>query len=772
MSWPDAVKEEALYLCDRHCCLCGKECGINIELHHIDQKADGGPNTLENAIPLCFDCHAKVGHYNVKHPKGTKYSPNELRRYREHAYAKAASRRNPVPTPKAIRFGPIPQGEVIGRADLVAAIDANWPAHPVQVLVGGPGIGKSSVAALCVRAHEPAVVWLVADDASSLDSQLAAIAVTVGWASQQEPQQNQIAKAHAGLQDLGPALLLILDNVETPTQPQKLAASLPRARVLATTRPPLVPDGWHHHRVEELDERSARTLAAAKFAVPEDHPAIPSLGRHPQFITQSAAYAAVAGYTLAQFAEHWPDEKEAILRDFPQNTDPDLIRPDLHALITGSWNKTHATHPAAAQLLAALAWLRADGTARDLFELEPTKWPEPLASHLQDVSLRNKLYAAVLHSGLAAWRDEETLQPAGPESYKALAIHRAHQEVLRLHPPAQSALDPQQIASVIWAIHSQERHNRIDQWPSLRRVHAAALAFLAESQLDSQTAYSAGGHVAIFCRLTGAYVDALELDGRILQAHRISFGPAHPSTLASMNSLANSLQMMGDYEGARNMHREGLEARRSALGPAHPSTLGSMNNLAVTMKDMGDCVGARDMHQQCLEARRIALGPAHRDTLGSMNNLATTMQSMGDYEGALDMHQQCLEARRIALGPAHPDTLGSMNNLATTMQGMGDYEGALDMHQQCFETRRADLGPAHPDTLASMNNLANTLRLLHSLDEAEAFAQASIDGLRKVLGETHPYTQNTGRLLAAIRQARTSSPPPDSAGPPPETNTP
>lgn len=57
-----------------------------MEVHHLIQEADGGPNNLENAIPLCFDCHADAGHYNSRHPKGTKFSVPELTKARDEWY--------------------------------------------------------------------------------------------------------------------------------------------------------------------------------------------------------------------------------------------------------------------------------------------------------------------------------------------------------------------------------------------------------------------------------------------------------------------------------------------------------------------------------------------------------------------------------------------------------------------------------------------------------------------------------------------------------------
>ncbi len=88
MSFPPKVKEDALVACGRCCCLCHRFCGLKIEIHHIKPRASGGPDTFENAIPLCFDCHADMRTYDPKHPKGTKYSENELTRFRNDWFEK------------------------------------------------------------------------------------------------------------------------------------------------------------------------------------------------------------------------------------------------------------------------------------------------------------------------------------------------------------------------------------------------------------------------------------------------------------------------------------------------------------------------------------------------------------------------------------------------------------------------------------------------------------------------------------------------------------
>jgi hypothetical protein len=93
MPFDSAVKTRMFIRCSRICCLCLKQCGINIEAAHIIDEAAGGSNNEENGIPLCFDCHQEVGSYNDRHPRGNKIRPEELRARRDRVYALVAEGR-------------------------------------------------------------------------------------------------------------------------------------------------------------------------------------------------------------------------------------------------------------------------------------------------------------------------------------------------------------------------------------------------------------------------------------------------------------------------------------------------------------------------------------------------------------------------------------------------------------------------------------------------------------------------------------------------------
>ncbi len=95
MAFPRKVAEDLLVACQRHCCLCHKPCGVKIEVHHIVPVERGGDDSANNAIALCFDCHAEVEHYNTKHPRGRRYTASELRQRRDHHLELVRSRLGP-----------------------------------------------------------------------------------------------------------------------------------------------------------------------------------------------------------------------------------------------------------------------------------------------------------------------------------------------------------------------------------------------------------------------------------------------------------------------------------------------------------------------------------------------------------------------------------------------------------------------------------------------------------------------------------------------------
>ena len=91
MGFSKTIKEKTLVAAGRRCCLCTRYKGVRLEVHHIVPTSDGGTDDYDNAIALCFDCHADVGHYNPHHPRGNRFTPTELREHRRRLYRQIKS---------------------------------------------------------------------------------------------------------------------------------------------------------------------------------------------------------------------------------------------------------------------------------------------------------------------------------------------------------------------------------------------------------------------------------------------------------------------------------------------------------------------------------------------------------------------------------------------------------------------------------------------------------------------------------------------------------
>ncbi|KAK8009153.1 hypothetical protein PG991_011704 [Apiospora marii] len=248
----------------------------------------------------------------------------------------------------------------------------------------------------------------------------------------------------------------------------------------------------------------------------------------------------------------------------------------------------------------------------------------------------------------------------------------------------------------------------------------------------------------------GKYEEAERMHRQTVQQSEKALGAEHPDTLASMNNLANVLSSQGKYEEAERMHQKELSLCEKALGAEHPDTLGSMNNLANVLSSQGKYEEAERMHRQTVQRREKALGAEHPSTLTSMNNLAEVLSSQGKYEEAERMHRQTVQRREKALGAEHPSTLGSMNNLANVLSSQGKYEEAERMHRQTVQRSEKALGAEHPSTLGSMNNLANVLSSQGKYEEAERMHRQTVQQREKALGAEHPSTLTSMNNLASV----------------------
>ena len=104
MPFSPKVQEDALVACGRFCCICHRFAGTKIEIHHIIQRADGGSDDFDNAIPLCLDCHADMGKTDAHHTGRKAYTALELKRHRDNWYSRVSDNAPVQPDEDAEEF--------------------------------------------------------------------------------------------------------------------------------------------------------------------------------------------------------------------------------------------------------------------------------------------------------------------------------------------------------------------------------------------------------------------------------------------------------------------------------------------------------------------------------------------------------------------------------------------------------------------------------------------------------------------------------------------
>jgi hypothetical protein len=87
MAFKQEEVEQLLADTGRRCCLCATL--HKVQIHHIVAKEEGGTDDIDNAIPLCPNCHDEVhGRYTYGRTTRT-YTPRELKLHRERAIERA-----------------------------------------------------------------------------------------------------------------------------------------------------------------------------------------------------------------------------------------------------------------------------------------------------------------------------------------------------------------------------------------------------------------------------------------------------------------------------------------------------------------------------------------------------------------------------------------------------------------------------------------------------------------------------------------------------------
>lgn len=637
----------------------------------------------------------------------------------------------------------------MGRGDILDDLDAAFRKAEdrvaVVVLHGLRGIGKTTLAAAYAerrRADFRATWWARAQNEATLRSDLGGLAVRLGFASTEEPDEVAVARLAERLRHEGEGILLIFDNAPDA------AAIRPYLPKSGSTRA-IVTSNAHVWRgiAQPIELRSWPADIGAEYLVArtgregerEDALALSeALGGLPLAHEQAAAYCERLDLPLGDYLRRFAAAPAKFLdatRDSPTDYYEGLTVAKTFALAIDEAAKLD---PVAEPLIATAARFASEPIPLALFEQGRALLGEPLASALDDDGLLEgvaalRAFALIERAGVPDERDPSV-------TIDCIRLHRLVREVAA----ARDGAPPAGLLRAMVALYPIEAYADSRTWPLARRLDALAEGLVADMQEgeDDLALAELLSRLGLFRSARADLPRARSLLERALVLRERVLGD-HPDTASAADNLATIILAQGDPEGARPYARRALRLRETLLPPDHPDLAASLGNGGLIMRAVGATVTAREMTERALAIFEASRGPDDARTVRTRGNLALILLEAGEADAARLLFEDVLRSRERELGENHTETALAVHNLAHAEHEAGRRAEARRGYERALGLRERLFGPDHPEVAQTLNNLA-------ALDADEGDLGGGMERLGRVLdiqerafGDAHPQVAAT-----------------------------
>jgi tetratricopeptide (TPR) repeat protein len=618
--------------------------------------------------------------------------------------------------------------------------------HLPQVLTGGGGSGKSSLAIEYAYAHQEEydiVWWIRAESQSTIMADLASLAPKLASAGQVFEGPRQACNAAVEQLHRRDRWLLIFDNAR---KPEDLAAYLPALRlghVLITS----TNAHWGSAaKVQPVNAwprtESTEFLSRRLGGIEEAHAAeqlAAALGDLPLALDQAASCIQQADIPISQYLVDYENLWAELLgKSRPMGSYP------VHVAMTWelSFRRVENLNSLAANLLTLCAFFSPDEIPIEMLEKGAGELPNEIAFGLLDPERRGAALNLLERFSLAS-------TSAGIISIHGVIAAMA-QDRLDEDDRAAWARMALRIASGAFAFDSQDPNSWTTCAASL--PHALSATTHAQScMLVPTEVVGMLSRIGRFLLKQGSYAEARSLLEMAYTLVINTFGPASAQTADIANNLARVRHRLGDLAGASTLYESALEIDRNLYGPDDPHLATVANNSAMTLVELGKLPQAKARFEWAVSVYRKSYGNNHPKIASVMNNLGFVLSQMKDFAGARQWLTQSLAITEATYGANHPQVACIAVNLGGALRETKKYAEARELFDRAMQIDQAAFGGTHPMVARDLLNMAQLLSDQGNFDEAVRLMERALAITEASFGREHRETvlclKELGRAL-------------------------
>lgn len=206
-------------------------------------------------------------------------------------------------------------------------------------------------------------------------------------------------------------------------------------------------------------------------------------------------------------------------------------------------------------------------------------------------------------------------------------------------------------------------------------------------------------------RWSGDNLKSLETFEELFKRHRTNGTYETPSNIGAMNELGMIYLKDRLYQKAIDILNAAHDLGKKSLGDSDPTTLKSLDGLANVYQSLGRFQLAKELYTNSL-VLRTRLAPRGLDTLVVANNLAFLLSSLKEWEESERLFLHVVSTRTAIFGQNHVATLWATHHLGAMYMMQGKWDEGIKHSRKAHQGLMSVFGESNGQTIAAAVSIA------------------------------------------------------------------